>query len=212
MTTARMLAATLVLAGAWVTNPSAARAQDRSTAATAGGAALGLYSGALLGLAGSTVPCAQVSGTRTCARVALGVGGVAGGVAGGLLGDADTRAVEDAFRAAGYGALAGAAVGVLVKELVYYYDWGDVLAFTALGSAIGPVWPGAALGLAAGGALGFGLYLVFPTIEFTDAVALGGVGLAVGGLAAWAIKAADARSEGGNSAPSLTVNLLNLRF
>jgi hypothetical protein len=142
----------------------------------------------------------------------LGVGGLGGGAAGGLLGDADARAVEDAFRAAGYGAVAGFAVGVVVKELVYYYDWGDVLAFSALGAAVGPVWPGAALGLAAGGAVGFGLYLIFPSVEFTDAVALGGVGLAVGGLVAWAVKASDARSEEGDTTPSLSVNLLSVRF
>jgi len=137
---------------------------------------------------------------------------VAGGVAGGLLGDADRGRVDDALRASGYGALAGAVVGVVTKELVYYYGWRDVAAFAALGAAIGPVAPGAAIGLAAGGALGLGLSLIIPSMELTDVAALGGVGLAVGGLAAWAIKAADARDESGDSGPTLTLDLVTLRF
>lgn len=179
--------------------------------ATLGGAALGLYSGSLLGLAGSVVPCAQLFATHACARAALVVGGVAGGISGGLLGDADGGAVEDALRDAGYGALVGATVGVVARHLVYYYDWADVLAATALGSAIAPVWRGAAVGLVAGGALGLGLYLVSPSIELTDGVALGGVGLALGGLVAWAVHAGDARSGSDDSMPRMTVNLLTVR-
>jgi hypothetical protein len=166
----------------------------------------------MLGLAGSTVSCAQVAATRTCARLALAGGGAIGAVAGGLLGDADAREVEDAFRAAGYGALAGAAVGIAVKELVYYYDWLDVVAFTALGAAIGPVAPGAVIGLGAGAALGYGLYLIVPSFELTDVAALGGVGFAVGGLAAWALQAADARENSAGEGPSVSIDLLTLRF
>jgi hypothetical protein len=166
----------------------------------------------MLGLAGGVLPCAQVAATRGCSRIALGAGGAIGGVAGGLLGDADAGRVEDALRASGYGVLAGAVVGLVTKELVYYYGWRDVAAFAALGAAIGPVAPAAAIGFAAGGVLGFGLSLIIPSMELTDVAALGGVGLAVGGLAAWTIKAADARDDSGASGPTLTVDLLTLRF
>ena len=207
----RALIAGLIIAAAFWGRPHAIRAQEGSGAARLGGTLIGLYSGSVLGLTGSALPCAQNAATRTCARVALASGGVIAGIAGGVLGDADSEAVEDALRAAGFGALAGAAVGVAVKELVYYYDWPDVLAFTALGAAIGPVAPGAALGLVAGGILGFGLYLIVPSFEFADAAALGVAGLAVGGLVAWTLKAADARSDPAR-VPSVTIDLLTLRF
>ena len=156
------------------------------------------------------MPCAQVAATRGCSRIAFAAGGVIGGVSGGLLGDADAGRVDGALRASGYGGLAGAVVGVVVKELVYYYGWRDVAAFAALGAAIGPVAPAAALGFAAGGALGFGLSLIVPSIEFTDVAALSGVGLAVGGLAAWAIKAADAQDDSGG--PRVMIDLVTFRF
>ncbi len=142
----------------------------------------------------------------------MAVGGVTAGIAGGRHRDADSEAVEDALRAAGFGALAGAAVGVVVKELVYYYDWLDVLAFTALGSAIGPVAPGAALGFVAGGILGFSLHLIVPSFELADAAAVGVIGLAVGGVVAWTLKAADARSDSAIQGPTVTIDLLTLRF
>ncbi|UCF20109.1 MAG: hypothetical protein JSU87_01495 [Gemmatimonadota bacterium] len=208
----KVLVPGLLVAAALLAAPAPVQAQEGSTAASLGGAALGLYSGALLGLSGSTLACSQVAGPRSCARLALAGGGAIGGIAGGLLGDADSREIEDAYRAAGYGALAGAAVGVLVKELVYYYDWVDVLAFTALGGAIGPVAPAAGLGLAAGAAVGFGLRLVVPSFELTDVAALGGIGLALGGLTAWALEAADARGNSDGDGPSVTIDLLNISF
>jgi hypothetical protein len=208
----RALALGLLAATTLVVEPTSALAQEGSTAARWGGAALGLYSGALLGLAGGVLPCAQVAATRGCSRIAFAAGGAIGGVSGGLLGNADSGRVDDALRASGYGALAGAVVGVVVKELVYYYGWRDVAAFAALGAAIGPVAPAAAVGFAAGGAVGFGLSLIIPSMELTDVAALGSVGLAVGGLAAWAIKAADARDDSGASGPTLTVDLVTLRF
>jgi hypothetical protein len=208
----RALAFGFLAATALVAEPTSTWAQEGSTGARLGGAALGLYSGALLGLAGGVVPCAQVAATRSCSRIAFGAGAAIGGVSGGLLGDGDAGKVDDALRASGYGALAGAVIGVVVKEAVYYYGWRDVAAFAALGAAIGPVAPAAAIGFAAGGALGFGLSLIIPSMELTDVAALGGVGLAVGGLAAWAIKAADARDEPGDFGPTVTVDLVTLRF
>lgn len=190
--------------------PSSGLSQEGSGAARLGGAALGLYSGSLLGLAGGVVPCAQVAATRTCSRVAFAAGGVAGGIAGGFLGDADSGRVNDALRASGYGALAGAVVGFVAKELVYYYGWMDVAAFAALGAAVGPVAPAAGLGFLAGGTLGFGLSLILPSVELTDVAALGSVGLAVGGLTAWAIKAADAQDESGG--PSVMIDVVTFRF
>jgi hypothetical protein len=190
--------------------PTSTWAQEGSAAARWGGAALGLYSGSLLGLAGGVLPCGQVAATRSCSRITFAAGGAIGGVAGGFLGDADAGRVDDALRASGYGALAGTIVGVVVKEVVYYYGWRDVAAFAALGAAIGPVAPAAALGFAAGGAVGFGLSLIVPSFELTDVAALSGVGLAVGGLAAWAIRAVDARDDSGG--PSLMIDLVTFRF
>jgi hypothetical protein len=202
----------IVVAAALVARPEPIRAQEGTTTSRLAGAALGLYSGSLVGLAAGALPCSQVAATRTCSRIALASGGVIGGITGGMLGDADSKAIEDAYRDAGYGALAGAAVGIVVKQLVYYYDWADALAFTALGAAIGPVAPQAALGLAVGAASGFGLRLVVPSFELTDVAALGGIGLAVAGLTAWALKAGDAREGPGVEVPSVTIDLLTLRF
>lgn len=208
----RALLVALLVGGPLGARPSPLPAQEGDTEATLAGAVLGLYSGSLLGLAGSVVPCAQLYATRACARAGSVVGAAVGGISGALLGDADAAAVDGAGADAAYGALAGAIVGVAARHFIYYYDWGDVLAFTGLGSAIAPVWEGAGVGLVAGGALGFGLYLISPSVELTDALALGGVGLAVGGLVAWAVKAGEARSRSDDSVPSMTVNLLTLRF
>lgn len=206
----KALVAGLSIATALAAWPASSSGQEGSTSARLGGAALGLFSGSLLGLGGAVVPCAQVAATRTCSRVAFAAGGVAGGLAGAMLGDADSGRVDDALRASGYGALAGAVFGFVAKEAVYYYGWLDVGAFAALGAAIGPVAPAVALGFVAGGALGFGLSLIVPSIEFTDVAALSGIGLAIGGLAAWAIKAADA--QGDPAGPNLMIDLVTFRF
>lgn len=189
---------------------TAATAQEAggSTWAAAGGGALGLYSSAVLGVAGSLIPCNQTAAGVKCVRAAAAAGGVIGLVSGIYLGDADEDAVANAYRGAGYGALAGAGVGFALKEIVPHYGWLDVAAGAGIGAAVGSSFKGAVIGLAAGGALGLVLWQTIPSVELTDAVDIGLVGLAAGGLAGWVARAVDAQNDAGSVEPlalSLTV-------
>jgi hypothetical protein len=178
-----------------LTRPAPAQETAGSGWARVGGGALGLYSGAVLGVAGSLIPCSQTLAGVKCVRAAGVAGGVIGLAGGVYLGDADAEAVASAFRGAGYGLLAGSLMGFTLKEIVPHYGWADVFTAGAVGAAIGASAPGAAIGLAAGVAVGTVLWWAVPSFELADAMATGFVGMAVGGLAGWIVRAVDARSD-----------------
>ena len=155
----------------------------------AGGAALGAYSGATLGLVGSLVPCNRVLSGRRCVRVVTAVAAAGGLVSGTVLSIRDESRIHDRLRGSGYGALAGAVVGLGLRNFVRQYDWADVAAASAVGAAIGASAVGAGVGFAMGAVPGLLLWKGLGAIDTSDAVALSLAGLALGGLVGWAVAA-----------------------
>ena len=168
---------------------------DGSAWAAAAGAALGLYSGSLLGVLGSLTPCSQTYAGAGCVRIATVAAGAVGLASGALLGAADAERVGEHAKTAGYGALIGTAAGLVMKPLIQRFGWQDVATVTALGGAIGTSPKGAGIGLAAGSLIGVILWQLIPEFELPDAFATAFAGLAIGGIGALAIEALDRQTS-----------------
>jgi hypothetical protein len=164
---------------------------DGSAWAAAGGAALGVYSGSLLGLLGSLTPCSQTYAGARCVRIATVAAGAVGLASGALLGAAGGDRLGDHAKTAGYGVLIGTAAGLAMKPLVQRFGWQDVATVAALGGAIGTSAKGAGIGFAAGSLVGLILWQLIPGFELPDAFATVFAGLAVGGIGALTGEALD---------------------
>jgi hypothetical protein len=177
--------------------PAAANAQDAtgSDLARVGGGVLGVYSGVVLGTAGSLIPCTQTLAGVKCVRVAAIFGGLVGMAAGIHMGAGDEDAVVSTYRGAAYGAMIGGVVGFALKEAIPPYGWIDVATAAGIGAAIGTAPVGAVLGFAGGLAVGSILLITVPSFETADAVGMGFLGMAVGGLAGWVIRSIDAHEN-----------------
>lgn len=186
----------VVVLGVGVPTPVASQSEVGTAASTLGGAALGGFSGATLGLLGSLEACNRTLLGAKCAAGATAVGGAFGMVAGGVLGDRSAEAVGQRLEGAAFGAAIGLVVGVGMRSVVRQYQWADAAAFGVVGAAIGAVprgtFTGAGIGLVAGALTGFARGR--PILP--DAAMLMLVGGAVGGLVDWADGAADARRHG----------------
>ena len=185
------------------------RAQETESSGSdpIGGALLGASSGTILGLLGGSAVCSRTLFGSTCPRVSAALGGAVGGVSGAVLGDRDAGVLDDRWRGAGYGALAGGVVGFGLSRVARQYGWKDVGAFVAVGGAIGAAPAGVGIGFGIGAAVGAIGVLAIPKMKIGDAVALSLAGMAVGGLADWVMGAGNAE-EG---VPRLVVPL-QIRF
>jgi hypothetical protein len=177
-----------------------AHAQETSGSAGAaiGGAALGVASGAMLGVTASLIPCSKTVSQLTCARASTLSAGLIGLGSGTLVGAWDSRRLGSAAKGAAIGLGAGAAVGLVLKEVVRQYGWLDVVSTGALGMAFGAQPEGTALGLGAGLFVGSVLWLAIPSYGLPDLAAAGLIGMAAGGVAAWVVDAVEANSSGGS--------------
>lgn len=193
-------------ASAWFLVPVASSAQGKEDIAAAwGGGALGAYSGATLGLVAGLPPCnLTVRGTR-CARFATVLGALVGSGSGAVLSYHDPDALHDRIRGAGFGALAGVALGVGLKRAVRQVDARDVGAVAAVGAALGTAPVGAGVGLGVGIIVGSALWLAVPGYGLPEAAAIGVVALAIGGLLDWAHAAAAADGGSGPFVAQLRV-------
>ncbi|MBT8479829.1 MAG: hypothetical protein KJO06_12985 [Gemmatimonadetes bacterium] len=124
---------------------------------------------------------------RTVAVLGAGVGLVSGLT----LGREDSDAVWNAYRRAGVGFVAGSAVVLALKPFVDRWSWADVAAGGVIGSSIGAGGSGAWIGLVLGMGVGVGLWQALPTVEMPDAIGVGLIGMAVGGITSWIIRALD---------------------
>lgn len=197
----RSLAATgCLLLGAFVVAAPgrvAAQSVQGSTLSTAGGALLGVYSGAMFGLTGSLLPCDRTDLGSRCAWSGASAGGALGIAMGGLIGAQNKDALLVRLEHAGYGALIGAAVGVGLRAGVRQYQWGDVLAVSAMGAAVGTAPTGTLVGAAAGATVGSVAWLFFDGSGFPDFLMFTIAGSAVGGMVDWADGAATAKRTAG---------------
>lgn len=187
---------TILLAFILCAMPRLALAQEGSPEAAVAGAALGAYSGAMLGTIGSIFPCTQTYVGATCIRWSSFVGGALGLSGGVLLGANHEGKLGDVAIGTGIGFLAGAAGGMAVKALAQRVGWEDVFAVGLIGGAVGSAPWGSLMGLAIGGSVGG---ILWPTVNgFTgvDAMTLALAGLAIGGVTQWVVDGIGASSNG----------------
>lgn len=190
-----------------LSNPSAATAQqpgENHTGSTLAGAALGFYSGSVLGTAGSLLPCNRTLLGPKCALVsALGAGAV-GSVAGALIGSDGASALRDRGRGALYGILIGGVAGAILQQGVRQYAWNDALLVAAYGAAIGAAPLGTLVGTGVGAAVGGLAWVALPRTGLADLVMLTLVGSTLGSLYDWVDGASDA---GGVDGPVMAASL-----
>jgi len=189
--------------------PVGAQADGSVPAAVAGGT-LGLFSGAILGVAGSIIPCTQTYDGAGCIwGHALGAGalGLVGGV---LMGEADADRVGSAAGSAGIGFVAGSVAGLILKPIAQRVGWHDVLTVGLLGGAIGASPEGAALGFGAGAVAGVILWRVIPGGTFPDALSAALAGLALGGVGGWLVRGLE--RDDPDDIPRAAVPLASIRF
>lgn len=192
--------------GACALPPSAALAQGRGDAAAAwGGGAFGAVTGVTLGLVGGVAPCSLTIRGAACARVAAALGGVVGSASGAVLGHHDRDALERRLVGAGIGTVVGTVLGLGARAAVRQIGTRDVVTVAVAGGALGAVPVGAGVGLGTGLVVGSVLWLTLPEGAFPDALALGIVGMAAGGLIEWAHAAIDARHAAGPVQVQLTL-------
>jgi len=204
---ARLVALILALSGVQPP-PASGQVSGGSTASALGGGVVGAYSGAVLGLVGAAGPCNRLLWGAACPRTAAALGGALGLASGAVLGNHDSAAVEGRLENAGYGALAGGLAGFALTAVVRQYAWPDVLAFAAVGAAVGASPEGAGLGFGVGAAVGVLSWLAVPRFNVGDAISTALLGLAAGGIAEWISEAADSRSRSSTSlAPVTSVRL-----
>ena len=173
---------------------------DGSTWAAVGGAALGAYSGTVLGAVGSLMPCTRTYEGPACVRPAAIGGGLIGGLSGAALGAVDASRVGDAFVAGVIGATVGGAALLAVQPFLERWSWGDVGAGAVIGGAVAASGPGAAIGFGAGAIVGGATWQLVPSVKLPDAVAVTLFGLAAGGIGGWVWRAIDAKENQNESA------------
>jgi hypothetical protein len=176
---------------------------------TVGGAALGLYSGGMLGLVGTMMPCNRTIQGGRCTASGVGTGAAMGLVMGGLIGAQNTDALRVRAENAGIGALVGAAVGVGLRRAVRQYGWADVGAAAVVGGAFGAAPRGSLIGFGAGTVAGAAAWWLLPDSGIADFVMLSLAGAAVGGMVEWAQGAASAKRD--RPPPSFSVLSIHVR-
>jgi hypothetical protein len=168
---------------------------DGSTWAAVGGAALGAYSGTVLGALGSLIPCTRTYEGPACVRPAAIGGGIIGGLGGATIGAVDASLIENSFVAGVIGASVGGAALLAVQPFLERWSWGDVGAGAVIGGAVAASGPGAAIGFGAGAIVGVATWQLIPGVKLPDAVAVTLFGLAAGGIGGWVWRAIDAKEN-----------------
>jgi hypothetical protein len=173
---------------------------DGSTWAAVGGAALGAYSGTVLGALGSLIPCTRTYEGPACVRPAAIGGGIIGGLGGATIGAVDASLIENSFVAGVIGASVGGAALLAVQPFLERWSWGDVGAGAVIGGAVAASGPGAAIGFGAGAIVGVATWQLIPSVKLPDALAVTLFGLAAGGIGGWVWRAIDAKENERGSA------------
>ncbi|MDH3269719.1 MAG: hypothetical protein OEN56_00210 [Gemmatimonadota bacterium] len=188
-------AVVLALAALLVHGTAEAQSAAGNSLETAAGAALGFYSGSMLGLVGTMMPCNRTLSGGRCTISGAGTGGALGIAMGGLIGGQNPDGIWSRAENAGIGALAGAVVGVGLRSAVRQYGWADVGATAALGGAVGAAPRGSLIGAGAGVVTGALVWWIFPKAGLPDFILLTLAGTAVGGMVDWADGAATAQRD-----------------
>lgn len=194
-TRAWSVVAALVLSGPAVAGPVGAQTLEGTTLSMAGGAALGMYSGAMTSLVGSLLPCNRTLTGGRCAASGASVGAALGLTMGGLIGAESQDDIVGRLEGAGYGALVGVAIGVGLRRAIRQYQWGDAAAMAMYGAAVGAAPRGSLIGVGVGAAVGGVVWLAFDDAALPDFLMFALAGSAVGTLLDWAHGAATVRQR-----------------
>ncbi|MDX1495645.1 MAG: hypothetical protein R3253_16370 [Longimicrobiales bacterium] len=185
-----------------------AQTYDGDAWTTVAGAAMGFYSGSVMGVLGTMMPCNRTLTGDRCVALGVGAGAAMGMVMGGVIGAQSTNALDSRVENAAIGVVAGAVVGVGLRRVVRQYQWADVGAVALLGGALGAAPTGSLIGFGAGAATGALYWWLIPDATVADAALLSLLGVAVGGMVDWADGAASAKRD----RPPTTIPLLTIRF
>lgn len=184
----------VLLIGAGTTGePVGAQSFQGTTLSTVGGAALGMYSGAMTSLVGSLFPCNRTLSGGRCSASGASVGAALGMAMGGLIGAQNQDEIVSRLEGSGYGALVGAAIGLGLRRAVRQYQWGDVVAMAMYGGAVGAAPRGSFIGVGVGAAAGGVVWLLFDDAGLPDFLLFALAGSAIGTLYDWADGAATVR-------------------
>lgn len=198
---------TAALSAHAVVAPVDAQSPDGDALWTVTGAALGLYSGGVLGLVGTMMPCNRTLDGDRCAASGTGTGAAMGLVMGGLIGGQNRDAIRTRAENAGWGLIAGSVVGLGLRRFVRQYGWADVGAAALLGGAFGAAPRGAGIGGGIGVAAGGVAWLILPDSGVADLALLTLLGATVGGMVDWADGAASAKRDRVPVAPSFSLSI-----
>lgn len=197
----------VALASGLGSQPASAQTYEGDLWGQIGGGALGFYSGGMLGLVGTMMPCNRVLSGGPCVASGVGTGAAMGMVMGALIGGENTLALEDRFENAGVGTLVGVAVGVGLRSAVRQYGWADVGAAAMLGGAFGAAPTGSLIGTGAGAVTGALVWWLVPRSTVADMIMVTMVGAAVGGLLDWGEGAATAKRDRPDPFPLFSIRL-----
>jgi hypothetical protein len=211
--TGNLYAATLtILLGLAVPSAGGCQEPSGSTGAAFAGAALGAYSGGMLGTVGSVVPCTQTYWGAKCVRWSAAIGGAIGLASGVVTGASDSAALERAAKTAGIGFGVGVLVGLAVKPIAQRVGWQDVAAVGLIGGAVGAAPKGAVIGLGVGTVVGLTLSHTVDSFNLPDVVGAAVAGTALGALADWVVSAINASGDTGMQGGAQLVIPLRVSF
>ncbi len=175
---------------------SAAGQTEGSTGAAAAGAALGGVAGATFAAVGSIFPCTRTYAGAKCVRTSSIIGTVAGLASGMAIGASDRDEVERMAKGAAIGFAVGSGLGLVVKRVVLYSTWGDVVASGAIGMAVGTSPGGALIGLGAGAAVGVVAWQLIPRFDLVNLTDAALLGMAIGGIGSLIYRGITAQTDG----------------
>jgi hypothetical protein len=185
-----------VLAAALVASslgPARLSSQEGDTWTVIGGAALGLFSGSVLGTVGGVMPCGYALNPSMCSTTFALSGAVLAAAAGAHIGNVDRSQLGDIAKTAAIGAGVGVILGAAIKPFMkQYYGFEDILAIGMVGAAVGASPKGSAIGFGLGLAAGSFLWLTVEQATTQDVLQTALLGLAVGGISGWASNALQA--------------------
>jgi len=177
-----------------------------TTGAAIAGAAIGAYSGGMVGAMGSIVPCTQTYWGAKCVRWSAAAGGVIGLVSGAIIGANNSEEIERSAKTAAIGFGIGFAAGAVLKPIAQRVGWQDVTAVGLMGGAVGAAPKGAVIGLGVGTVIGFTLFKTVDGFNMPDLVGAAVGGAAIGALTDWVVTAINTSRDGGvEGSPQLTI-------
>ncbi|MEE8362314.1 MAG: hypothetical protein V3R71_09155 [Gemmatimonadales bacterium] len=200
----RMLGLLLLLAA----GPASASAQTAgSSGAAAVGAALGGVAGATFAAVGSIFPCTRTYAGAKCVRTSSIMGTALGLASGMAIGSGNLEEVERMATGAAIGFAIGSGVGLVVKKVVLYSTWGDVVATGAIGMAVGTSPEGALIGLGAGAIVGMVAWQLIPRFDLVNATDATLLGMTIGGIGSLVLRGFQAQAEGTAQTVTLPINI-----